>query len=91
MDCVWHEWDDPKYPRKLNEWTDCTRDCRLGTKNQTRTVLIPADHNGKPCNETGNATKQFPCNEKLCPEEAIQQTCTKSVVKIHDFANLEDV
>ena len=38
-------------------------------------------HGGRPCNETGNATNSFQCNEMLCPEEIVYQKCKELAVR----------
>ena len=81
VDCVWWDWDDYLYPRKPREWSECTRNCRKGRKVQTRKIQREEQLGGKPCNETVDGQKEFPCNDNLCPEEIVNNTCTEYGVR----------
>ena len=81
VDCKWEDWGDPFYPLPGEQWSLCTRECRKGTKVQTRKIDSLERHGGRPCNETGNATNSFQCNEMLCPEEIVYQKCKELAVR----------
>ena len=67
------------------EWSECTRNCRKGRKTQTRKIQYKERYGGKPCNETIDAEKEFPCNDNLCPEEIVNSTCTEFGVNYRYF------
>ena len=81
VDCVWEEWDDLNFPRKPDEWSQCTINCWKGTKTQTRKIKSKEQYGGKACNATAEATKTYSCNTDLCPEEIVNQTCRQLEVR----------
>jgi len=60
VDCVWADWAP---------WGNCGKACGGGQRFQTREVLIPAEHGGKPCEGELGVTEScntMPCSDKDC-------------------------
>ena len=55
--CEWSEW----YP-----WSGCSKDCGVGRRTRTRTILQYGNPEGVICN-TEDAKEEIDCNIKDCP------------------------
>jgi len=60
IDCVWTDW---------TAWSKCSAECGGGLQNSTRTIKVPAQHNGKEC--VGAGIKEQACNTKPCPVDCV--------------------